>query len=64
MFFKDYQLQSLRVLWDSGEGLSSRDAWERVGKAVCERTGALPTMLAPTDGRRVHKSDIYRGRIN
>jgi len=34
------------------------------GKALCEGTGALPTILAPTDGRRVHKSDIYRGRIN
>jgi len=34
------------------------------GKALCEGTGALPTILTPTDGRRVHKSDIYRGRIN
>jgi len=35
--------------------------WDRAtGKALCEGTGALPTMLAPIDGRRVHKSDIYR----
>ena len=32
MFFKDYQLQSLRVLWESGEGLFSRDVWERVNE--------------------------------
>ena len=32
MFFKDYQLQSLRVLWGSGEGLFSRDVWERVNE--------------------------------
>ena len=32
MFFKDYQLQSLRVLWDSGEGLFTRDVWERVNE--------------------------------
>ena len=30
MFFKDYQLESLRVLWESDEGLFSRDVWERV----------------------------------
>jgi len=32
MFFKDYQLESLRVLWESGEGLFSRDVWERVNE--------------------------------
>lgn len=32
MFFKDYQLQSLRVLWESGEGLFTRDVWERVNE--------------------------------
>jgi len=32
MFFKDYQLQSLRVLWESDEGLFSRDVWERVNE--------------------------------
>jgi len=32
MFFKDYQLQSLRVLWESDEGLFTRDVWERVNE--------------------------------
>ena len=32
MFFKDYQLQSLRVLWESSEGLFSRDVWEQVNE--------------------------------
>jgi len=32
MFFKDYQLESLRALWESDEGLFSRDVWERVNE--------------------------------
>ena len=32
MFFKDYQLESLRALWKSDEGLFSRDVWERVNE--------------------------------
>jgi len=32
MFFKDYQLKSLRALWESGEGLFSIDVWERVNE--------------------------------
>jgi predicted transcriptional regulator len=32
MFFKEWQLQSLRVLWESGEGLFSRDVWKRVNE--------------------------------
>ncbi len=32
MFFKDWQLQSLRVLWRSCEGLFSKDVWEQVSE--------------------------------
>lgn len=32
MFFKDWQLQSLRVLWESDKGLLSRGVWERVNE--------------------------------
>lgn len=32
MFFKDWQLQSLRVLWSSDEGLFSKDVWEQVNE--------------------------------
>ena len=32
MFYKNYQIQSLRVLWESGEGLFTRDVWERVNE--------------------------------
>ena len=30
IFFKDYQLEALRVLWDTGGDLSSREVWEGV----------------------------------
>jgi len=45
-------------------GLSLPPRDRVTGKALCEGTCALLTILAPTDGGMVHKSDIYRGRIN
>jgi hypothetical protein len=30
MFFKDYQIESLQVLWESDTGLFSRDVWIKV----------------------------------
>ena len=30
MFFKDYQIESLQVLWESDNGLFSRDVWVKV----------------------------------
>ena len=32
MFFKDYQQEALKVLWESDEGLLSRAVWERVNQ--------------------------------
>jgi hypothetical protein len=32
MFFKDYQLKSLQVLLESGNGLFSRDVWIKVNQ--------------------------------
>ena len=34
MFFFDYQIEALRVLWDTEGDLSSRDVWEAVNNRV------------------------------
>lgn len=32
MFFKDYQLEALKLLWRSNPGLLSREVWEQVNQ--------------------------------
>ena len=32
MFFKDYQLEALKILWKSNPGLISREVWEQVNQ--------------------------------
>ena len=34
MFFKDYQLEALRTLWESDKGLLSREVWEKVNQRL------------------------------
>ena len=34
MFFKQYQIASLDLLWNSDKHLSSRDVWEKVNEAL------------------------------
>ena len=32
MFFKDYELEALKILWKSNPGLVSREVWEQVNQ--------------------------------
>ena len=32
MFFKNYQLEALKILWKSNPGLTSREVWEQVNQ--------------------------------
>jgi predicted transcriptional regulator len=32
MFFKDYQLEALKILWRSNPGLISREVWEQINQ--------------------------------
>ena len=32
MFFKDYQLEALNILWSTNQGLISREVWEQVNQ--------------------------------
>ena len=32
MFFKDYELEALKILWRSNPGLLSREVWEQVNQ--------------------------------
>jgi len=41
MFFKDYQLESLRAIWVSAEGLSSRRVWAAVGEDRISRASII-----------------------
>jgi hypothetical protein len=41
MFFKDYQVKALKALWDSAEGLSSREVWEAVGSSKISRASII-----------------------
>lgn len=36
--FRDYQEEALRYVWESGEGVSSRQVWLRVNKALGFKT--------------------------
>ena len=41
MFFKDYQVQSLRALWSSEKGLNSRQVLEAVGEKNISRASII-----------------------
>lgn len=55
MLFKEYQEKALRVVWDSEEGVISREVWEAVNKQ----------MGAKENGREAsyHKPSISRASI-
>lgn len=41
MFFKDYQVKTLKALWKSNEGMSSRDVWVAVGPDSISRASVI-----------------------
>jgi hypothetical protein len=41
MFFKDYQVEALKALWKSIEGMSSRAVWEAVGADSISRASII-----------------------
>jgi len=41
MFFKDYQLDALKVIWESGRGINSREVWEAVGENRVSRASII-----------------------
>ncbi|MHA1973134.1 MAG: hypothetical protein ACTSW1_09085 [Candidatus Hodarchaeales archaeon] len=40
MFFKDYQVEALNILWDTGGDLSSREVWEGVNNRFGKKSRA------------------------
>jgi hypothetical protein len=40
-FFKEYQVKALQALWESSEGMSSRDVWEAVGADSISRASII-----------------------
>ena len=41
MFFKDYQLEALKTVWESEEGVNSREVWEAVGEDKISRASII-----------------------
>ena len=41
MFFKDYQVKTLKALWASNEGMSSLDVWAAVGADSISRASII-----------------------
>ena len=41
MFFKDYQVKTLKALWGADDGLSSREVWEAVGVDSISRASVI-----------------------
>lgn len=41
MFFKNYQVKTLKVLWGANDGLSSREIWEAVGEDSVSRASII-----------------------
>ncbi|MHA1972547.1 MAG: hypothetical protein ACTSW1_06130 [Candidatus Hodarchaeales archaeon] len=65
MFFKLYQLEMLKVLWASEEGLSSRDIWEAIDKAK-SRASVINSLEEMVENGLLMKNEItgkggYRG---
>ena len=41
MFFKDYQVKTLKALWESNPGMISREVWEAVGADSISRASVI-----------------------
>ena len=41
MFFKDYQVKTLKALWNSNQGMSSKQVWDAVGADSISRASVI-----------------------
>ena len=41
MFFKDYQVKTLKALWESNQGMISREVWAAVGADSISRASII-----------------------
>ena len=49
MFFKDYQVKTLKALWGANDGLSSREIWDAVGVDNISRASIINFLNACLD---------------
>ena len=56
MFFKEYQLDMLKTLWKSTEGLNSRQVWEAVGGDKISRASVINSLDAMVENGLLSKT--------
>lgn len=55
MFFKEYQLESLRAIWASEEELNSRKVWAAVGEDRISRASIINFLESAVDNGLIEK---------
>ena len=58
MFFKPYQISALGALWESEEGMSSREVWEAVGVNEISRASIIYFLEDMVENGILSKKDI------
>ncbi len=58
MFFKDYQLDALKALWNSPEGMNSRQVWEAVGATRISRASIINFLEEAAENELLDKHEI------
>jgi predicted transcriptional regulator len=73
MFFKPYQLNALKSLWASSQGMNTREVWEAIGSDKISRASVINFLaeaaenglleVSTTTGKGGHRG-IYKPKYN